>query len=277
VAVCKGKNRQLNITETDAVKYQKQISTISGNRILTILQILLDSESLVRYSMHTKTAIETTLLKLIEPDIGVEVDQIIQQLDKLSKQVSGKLPPPDQPDQSDRSVQSGQPGQHPTDTQPIDNPQAFKKKTENFARPEESAAIDPPNTGACERTGGDGIDTPSEKSDRTWNDFLKEIENQFPFMFALLSKGEVNNLQNEVIINLNKCSSFDKKRLGDKRSGLEKKCKTFLNKKLTINILSEHSQVAPQRSDNHKPKQAALNHPLVVEAQKLFNGEIINL
>ncbi|RLC20130.1 MAG: DNA polymerase III subunit gamma/tau, partial [Deltaproteobacteria bacterium] len=117
------------------------------------------------------------------------------------------------------------------------------------------------------------------KTKKTWEDFLKKIENTLPFMFALLSKGSAKEKgDGEIIVELKNCSSFDKKRLESKSHELKSICKEFLKKLLTINILSPDNQLTQSnnKTKQTKAKQAAFTHPLVVEAQKIFNGEILN-
>lgn len=98
-------------------------------------------------------------------------------------------------------------------------------------------------------------------------------------MFALLSKGSAKEKgDGEIIVELKNCSSFDKKRLESKSHELKSICKEFLKKLLTINILSPDNQLTQSnnKTKQTKAKQAAFTHPLVVEAQKIFNGEILN-
>jgi DNA polymerase-3 subunit gamma/tau len=110
-------------------------------------------------------------------------------------------------------------------------------------------------------------------------DFLKKIEQTQPFIFALLSKGSVKeNPPDEIIVELQNCSSFDKKRIENKETELKHLCREFLGKNLTIRILLQNSRLdeSLQQKNEIKARQAALNHPLVVAAKRLFNGEIIN-
>ncbi|MCD4674423.1 MAG: hypothetical protein K8S18_00285 [Desulfobacula sp.] len=98
-------------------------------------------------------------------------------------------------------------------------------------------------------------------------------------MFALLSKGKVTQTKpGKIIVELKNGSSFDKKRLESKKHELQTICKEFLGKDLTIKILSENNNSTQnnKKKDDMKAKRAALNHPLVVEAQKIFDGRIIN-
>jgi DNA polymerase-3 subunit gamma/tau len=96
-------------------------------------------------------------------------------------------------------------------------------------------------------------------------------------MFALLSKGEVNESTSGTIqVQLHNCSSFDKSRLRTKKQELLSQCKSFLGKNLEIAIMSENS--LPDKPDKQiaNMKMMAQNHPLVIDAQRIFDGKIIN-
>ena len=95
-------------------------------------------------------------------------------------------------------------------------------------------------------------------------------------MYALLSKGLIKeDTPDQIIVELKNGSAFNKQRLESKKAELQNKCKKYLGKELVINIVA-NDQSDHQKKNDLKTKQAAFNHPFVVEAQKMFNGEIIN-
>ncbi len=96
-------------------------------------------------------------------------------------------------------------------------------------------------------------------------------------MFALLSKGIIKeSSENEITVEVKASSSFENKRIENKKYELETMCKKFLGKYLTIKIISQKNKLAQSNSKERKNRKAALNHPMVVEAKQMFNGEIIN-
>nr|MDA8133970.1 DNA polymerase III subunit gamma/tau [Desulfobacteraceae bacterium] len=64
----------------------------------------------------------------------------------------------------------------------------------------------------------------------------------------------------------------------NKENELKHLCREFLGKNLTFKIILQDNSLndSLEQKNETKARQAALNHPLVVEAQRLFNGEIIN-
>jgi DNA polymerase-3 subunit gamma/tau len=101
-------------------------------------------------------------------------------------------------------------------------------------------------------------------------------------MFALLSKDFTKKESDEaIVVELKNCSAFDKKRVESKRDELATICQNLLGKSLTINLISgspdkEAKETIKKKKQDNKNRQAAYNHPMVVEAKKIFNGEIIN-
>jgi DNA polymerase-3 subunit gamma/tau len=53
-------------------------------------------------------------------------------------------------------------------------------------------------------------------------------------------------------------------------------CKKFLGKDLTIKIVSQKTKLTQNSNKEKKNREAAFNHPMVVDAKQMFNGEIIN-
>jgi len=267
IKLCGRQSPAVNITASEKEKIFQTVSALSSGFINTILQILLDEESIVKYSSHTRTAIEMVLLKLLQINPGAQIDTIISKLDILATQI-GSTPTSSNPrssNQTDSKRLISQP-----EFEPAQVPASNDLTTEGHDTHAVRETLSSP---------GYLADQDPLKTKKTWEDFLKKIENTLPFMFALLSKGSAKEKgDGEIIVELKNCSSFDKKRLESKSHELKSICKEFLKKLLTINILSPDNQLTQSnnKTKQTKAKQAAFTHPLVVEAQKIFNGEILN-
>jgi DNA polymerase-3 subunit gamma/tau len=258
IRLCGRQSPAVSIAESEKELLFQRASDVPMAHIQAILETLLEEENLVRYSSHTRIAIEMVLLKLLQIDTGAGIDHIIHQLDVLAKQIGsmasdfgpGPIPQPE----SDPHSLSGEEKPLPTE------------KTLDIPRESVPDRNYPQNTSSI-----------SEQN--PWENFLKKIEQTQPFIFALLTKGAVKeNPHGEIIVELENCSSFDKKRLENKENELKHLCREFLGKNLTINIILQDNRLndSLEQKNEIKARQAALNHPLVVEAQRLFNGEIIN-
>ena len=269
IKICGKDNPAVNITDSEKEKIFQIVSVTSSGFINTIVQILLDEESIVKYSSHTRTAIEMVLLKLLQINPGAQIDTIISKLNMLANQINStqtdSKPSPSQ--HNFEPVQKSDANDHSTKKTDI---QAVR---EPVPTPGYTAGLKPSQA----QDQAQGQDKNSVT--RTWQGFLNKIEKKLPFMFALLSKGKVSQTKSrEMVVELKNSSSFDKARLEKKKQELQDICKEFLGKSLIIKILSENNNVTQDNNKKNelKAKQAAFNHPLVVEAQKIFNGQIIN-
>ena len=265
VKICGKDSPAVNITDSEKEKIFQAVTSLSKGFINTILQILLDEESIVKYSSHTRTAIEMVLLKLLQINPGAQIDKIIAKLDILASQLG-----------------SNKTGSSPIDSKPSARPQGFKPLQKPFAeKPLQEKQEAPAIRESMPSPGYQADEPPSleqHKNSRTWKDFLNKIEPVYPFMFALLSKGKITQTETgDIIVELKNGSSFDKTRLKKTKTELQNICKEFLGKHLTIKLIPGKNKTEPDHKKKEiKARQAAFNHPLVVEAQKMFDGEIIN-
>ncbi|MCP3873201.1 MAG: DNA polymerase III subunit gamma/tau [Desulfobacteraceae bacterium] len=258
IKICGKDSPAANITDAEKEKIFQATATLSNGYINTILQVLLDEESIVKYSSHTKTAIEMVLLKSLQINPGAQIDLIINKLNVLAKKINLNLP--------DSGYTSESASEHLVGA----------LVEEEVVKPITEAQGPTPTSDPVL----DNIQSQTDSHDeKTWQNFLKKIEQSFPFMYALLSNGVVKDKnQTQIIVELKNGSAFNKKRVESKKAELQKICKKFLGKDLTIDIISDNNMVAQNQKKKNEiaAKKAAFNHPLVVEAQKIFNGEIIN-
>jgi DNA polymerase III subunit gamma/tau len=249
IKLCGPEHPAVNMTAAQKQQLYHMVSAHPQGYIEILLQILLHEESMVKFSSHTKIAIETVLLKLLQVRPGAILDQIIHKLDDLAQQFG-----------RGNDVPAAQ-TQAPT-------PAPAYSGTEPPA----------PFTGIREAAADTSSPSPSHPPP-TWEGFLSLVEQQLPFISALLIKGRVKPTDDHTLaLNLYNCSSFDRKRLEAKQDELKKMCRSFLGKSLNIRVKSEISplsQAGPEPREA-KARQAAYHHPLVKDAQAIFNGEIIN-
>ncbi len=258
IKICGQNSPAVNLPVSEKEKINHAIQDRASGYITNILQHLLNEENLVKYSSHPKTAIELILLKLLEINPGEQIDQIISRLDTLAKQIgSAPAKEPSMPDISHNTTNAHS-GQQAERQIPVPSPQA-----EPEMRPESNIAPEK------------NVD-----KEKTWPDFLLKLEKKLPFFHALLKKALVKPKGNdEIMVELKDCSAFDLKRLESKKSKLQELCHSFLGKQLTLSVASKAPQANKnyQKKNETKAKHAAFNHPLVLDAQKMFNGQIINL
>jgi DNA polymerase III subunit gamma/tau len=264
---CGPEHPAVYMTGPEKQQIHKTLDPLPEEYLGVLLQVLLTDESMVKLSSHTRIAIETVLFKLLQVRTGAFVDQIIRKLDTLSQQISQTLSPPPY-GASDTTPRTGV----------RETAAVLKTPAEQGPPPAPPSIAEPPYP-------KDFIDTAAGPATRavdhpkTWEEFLRHIEQTLPFLFALLTKGQIKQPNdNTLVLHLYNCSTFDKKRLASKQDELQTQCRKFLGKDLKIQVQSETSplsRAAPKHQD-FKARQAAFNHPLVKDVQDIFNGEIIN-
>lgn len=254
VKMCGHDSPAVSLPEYEKQNIYKTVRDQAPEYLTQLLQHLLNDENMVRYASDTKTAIELVFLKMLEIDPGEQIDRIISRLDDLAGQIqsgsrSGTL--------NEQAVQT---------KEPLGNKPAGEAVEPNVVQhfEEPSAQAEPVQT--------------EKKSTGTWDDFLKQVEGALPFFHALLQKaGLQEGKDNAIIVELKNCSAFDRKRLEGKKSKLQDLCQSFMGKTLKFKIDENNSPLQGNRKKNEtRAMHAALNHPLVVDAQKMFNGRIIN-
>lgn len=249
-----------------------------------ILNILLSEESLVKFSSHTKTAVEMVLLKLIQIRPGMEIDEIIQRLDKLAKRFDD--PNFQEPENPQVLINSR--------LTPTPYPKELRQEPDHSNLPplrEEQEPFKPLLNNDFSKEPGKGyqdfINTPPHKKSaqihldpsKNWNSLLKTIGKSQPLVSAILSKAKLQNISDtDIVIELNG-TSFDLGRIETKRTELESICSDFYGKKLRIRITGD---CAPKTIDNDEKsparmRQEVLNHPLVADTIKLFNGLVVEV
>lgn len=244
IKLCGPENPFMNMTDIEKKSLAQAVSSLTPLYLGMLLQLLLKEESLVKFSSHTKTAVEMVLLNLIQINPGADLDPIIEKLDLLARHLDSKITDPLPPLTPSTPPVLPHPSQGPVPPQ--------EKQTMEVS--------------------------PGDHSP-TWSDFLSLLEKNHPFIFALFSKGQVDDTRPDFIqVKLHHCSAFDKSRLETKKQELETLCSELLGKKLGVFI--QEDPETPNGSDklsiDLKARQAARHHPLVLDAERIFNGEIIN-
>ncbi|RLB88793.1 MAG: DNA polymerase III subunit gamma/tau [Deltaproteobacteria bacterium] len=259
IKLCGRDNATINLTDLEKETLYQAVSELHPDYLGMLLQLLLKEESLVKFSSHTKTAVEMVLLKLIQISPGAHLDQIIGKLDLLAGQLESKLVESKLTEQALTGLATHN---QPTITPDIPAPMPMASNATVLQTQESQEPYAPP---------------PMETTPKTWPNFLIKIEKKYPSIFTLFSKARVDeSIPESIQLELYNCSAFDSARLKTKQKELQDLCKKFLKKNLDIAIMSETQSLAKPDKQKASMKVAARNHPLVLDAQRIFDGEIIN-
>lgn len=269
------------------------VSTCSQHYLTRLLHILLTEESLVKYASHTRTALEMVMLKLIQLERGLSIDELILKLDLLTKQL-------DVPSESSEfSIKSSpeQPDEVPypithNDHHIADETSTFQVVSHIKPNAENQQAVPemPPSPPYDEKkkfvpqtnlnTWENDQSAPPQTPPPDWQGFIRKIGKTLPFVSAVLSKGNLKIISDDRIEFELHGAPFELSRMNAKKKIIEQLCLEYFGKNKNFVIIDCTS---PVQSDNNtgvtpaKLKQEALNHPLVSHAVSLFEGNIIDI
>ena len=84
---CYSKEKNINIDASEAQQsvFKKQAANIDGNRILQIIDNLIDTDSRMRYALSKKTFLETGLIKCSRVAETMTINELVQELVELKK------------------------------------------------------------------------------------------------------------------------------------------------------------------------------------------------
>lgn len=303
IKLCGREAPALNLISAEKEDLFRSVEQIPQAYLGLLLQRLLGDDALVRLSSHTQTAVEMVLLKLIQINPGAQLDDIITQLDTLARQIDAKLGA--DPDGQTRPTPAGRPEiPDPADQERPGAPDAPQAGARRQAQQTSAAAV-PPMPGVQESPPepyhptphrpdhGPGPVEPAppaapETAPRepqppptpaSWPDFLELLQKEHPALHTLLLKGRANTSdKNQVTVELSGCSAFESKRLKSKNRDLQALSQTCFGRPIVVNVTENHAssaEPARERKAEEQARQAASMHPMVQEARRLFDGEII--
>lgn len=282
LAVVKISNNDKNtcdVSDHDRQRMAALTAPLSQVFLNQILNTLLNDESLVKFSSHTRTAVEMVLLKLVQVRPGVEIDEIIKRLDDLAQRFDspgfqGPFPGTSPPPGALRQDSAGQSMQTPTTQQP----EALARVEPGRAPIDENSAPRHPRTDLSQNN---LLQTDSSPEDlaRKWQPFLKALAGSLPSAAAILTKGRLQKISNtDIVVELN-VKPFEKGRIESRQSDIESLIKDFFGRKMKLIMVGE---CAPEDYDTDekspaRKRQEMLNHPLVADAIKRFNASVVDV
>ncbi len=312
VKLCADSSSLSDISAHDREQLTAMVVPGSPVYLSQMLTLLLKEESLIRFSNHTRTALETILLQLIQIRPGTDMDTILSRLDLLarnvdSSQASGPGPrttldkqmdtstsPHGTPCCNERSVSYSGGKAH----EDIMAPPRGENRPDPDMPPSQSTwsadeQINPENYDPAmvsyQENSTAPAQTPRSSVEKTWEGFLGMLSSTSPSLGAILSKAECSGIQNhQICVTLCGNNNFELKRLQSKTKEIEDLCKNYFGKvhRLVVNQPIE-TQSPPtfeasggstsRGTSPAKLKQEAMNHPLVTEAINIFSGQIIDI
>jgi len=266
IKICGKNTDSVDISDYERETADKTISKVSKSYLTWLLNSLLNEETMIKFSSHTKTAIEMVLLKLLQIRKGVDIDEIISKIDLLGTKLN-TIKDKKKPDNSssDNDVSISESAAAPAKTNPA--PESVNESITTF-----------PESRSQSLSESKSLSKPDKE--KNWDEFLKLLEDKYPVIAALFKKGSLKNITDrEVHVELNSYTPFEISRFEQKKGEINKLCKNYFGSAGKITILSEPDlkQEQPKDKSFAEKKQVAMNRPLVADTMRIFNGVVVDI
>jgi len=292
IRLCGKDSPVLNMIETEKRELDQMCKKFSSAYLGMLLDLLLKEESIVRFASHTQTAVEMVLLKMIQIEPEVRLDEIITKVDLLAQRMENRLGRAgidSSPSQCDNPArESAQPVEQSPGNQPIETPPLADPRPMAEPKPYEPKRNQAPppdiQTDLSGSINSSGPDIPLRQEQAhqkpvTWSQFMDVLQHDLPFIFGLFSKGQADtSTPDKVIVTLASCSGFEQSRLNTKTKALAALSQKYLGKSIEVTIENNGDpadETYRQQESRQKAEQAATGHPMVQHAVRLFNADII--
>ncbi len=309
IKICKQNTQFTEISDADRAIMEKMVKPLSKGYLTEIVNMLIKEEQTIKFASHTKIALEMAMLNLLQIRKGIDIDHIIAQLDFLVKNsVENKnfnmdnqaMQEPSEAaannilvDKSKLKAKQADTEKYHADEHLILN--HHENESDKNERPEIKSAENKYNDSLSEEYSYTEKQTVKnnyvrEKKDqkpyieKNWDNFIKEVRKDFPFVAVALSKARLKEITETEMVIEGSLRQKDLTRIQSRTEELKQAAESFFNKKLSIKILNPPSPVKlSEPADTKKeetPAQARkkiLNHPLVAEAIKMFNGSVVDI
>ncbi|MCK5312500.1 MAG: DNA polymerase III subunit gamma/tau [Desulfobacteraceae bacterium] len=254
VKICGENTDSIDISDYERNELNKTVKNVSESYLTWLLNSLLNEETMIKFSSHTKTAVEMALLKLLQIREGAEIDKIISKLDLLKTSIK----------------ETEKPNNRISDTETI--PQSASELA--AVTPEPASIAESVETYHKSRSLTESVEN------KTWEGFLETLNGKYPIIAVLFKKNSLKKIMDtEVIVELTSYTSFEISRLEQKKEIIDKLCKNYFGSGVKLTILTKATlkEKKPKTKSFTEKKQEAMNHPFVADTMRIFNGTLIDI
>ncbi len=311
IKICTGNIQFADISESDQKIIKDMVSHLSKGYLTGILNTLIKEESTIKFASHAKIALEMTLLRLLQIRQGVDIDEIIVKLNSLVKNyrnnktkssvkrarlhnhttenhTAGNRTAENRT--AGISHENNQTGSCAEKNNLAEKSNQMQQETQLQYQPpaqhdlSKQPAVHDHSDNQYQNDPVNKLPQQLQADDEQFKKFSDEVKNTFPFISVALSRLKLEKITETHIILKGNLKSGDLSRIESRMKNLKQIIEKFFNRPLEIQVINTSSSEKPSLSAfNNKKKTPAqarkeiLNHPLVAEAIKMFNGSIADI
>ncbi len=293
-----------DVSAYELTAIRDQIKQISQVYIHQILNILFKEEYNIRQSSTPKLAVEMVLIRIIQIQPALSIDTLIEKIDVLQKGLSEKLntecisspAPLIQPldNTSDSAPEPYSPPNTAPDALPTSTPDTIlniRPEVRDYPPPVNEKKImipevrehKPPEIYEVPPVINDqSAHIKDEPIETSWKNILKKVANDNPALAACFKDSQlkkISDTQLEIIFKTNQFNINYANR--DKNPSLiQSACSIYFGHDIQVSLsgqLPKSKSGMTQKKEAKLLENETLNHPLVEDAMKIFNGKIVEI
>ena len=261
-------NRQtVDLPEYVVQQMADLIENVSYAYLHQVFDLFFQQETAVKYSNHPKLALEMIFLRLLQITPALPIEDLIDKLDLLRHEMM--LSP--QPSSKLTKTVSGTKPKSSVESRSENRPRPVPGEGKSSGSP---TVAEDSNRTTAETSGG---------TDGMWQRIREKITGTNPSLAASLANSRLikrsdQRLEIEVSANGFQLSMIKRDR---SMEALKKTCREIFGRDMRVDLTVAESKNTdtspPQKKDENRLKNEALNHPLVSEALDIFNGKLVDV
>ncbi len=287
-----------DVSEYELNAIKAQVSDISQVYLHQILDVLFKEEIVIRQSSSPRLALEMAFVRIIQIRPALPIDTLIEKIDILQKNLAKNLPlapPPAATQEAIKSPAPAPPAPAGPESRPAPAPKqpAPKQLTPKQLKPEQLKPA--PEVPECPNQAPDPAAGPApppprpennakktEPLETSWKNIICRIAEENPALAACFSTSKMVKTGDghvEIRFATNKFNVTYANRDGH-QALIQKTCSLYFSDDIQVSLAGTAAASRNGLANKQKSKQLeaeALNHPLVADAMRIFNGKIVDI
>jgi len=247
LASVKNPARLIDLPAQEIERMREWIRTLSPAHIQQVFQLLFQEEAAIRYSQHPRIALEMALFKILQAPPALSIESLIERLDRLRREVSGR-----EPEESPPAVASGS--------------QSREVQTD-----EETTGLQ-----------GDRNSPQSEENIAdTWVAIRARIAESHPSLSATLIRSTLKTIAADRVEIEVAGNGFHHNMIQREKNMevIRSACRHVLGRPMEVDITAgrQANEALKKKKADEQLKTEALGHPLVADTIEIFDGKVVDV
>ncbi len=270
VKISKNAQKLVDVPLHEIDRMQQIVKSVSGSTLNHIFDMLFSEEATIRYSGLPRLALELVFFRIIQTRPALPIDDLIEKLDLLQKQLLHPSKPQLVEDQRPYAVSGPEPEPEPEQIHPHPEPEA-RPASESY--PSEKS---PPPLLRIE-----SLDTDSAL-EAALKRIVDKVTESAPALAPVLSRSKLKKIENHTLVIHFSGNGFNLNRIRQPKNEAllnSVACQLFAAP-IKIIIQAEKEAIAENQvkaSQSQYLRQEALNHPLVADVIEIFGGTVVDI